>query len=55
MILRAKKSIADTVLVNGSPEVWEIFDMTGFTEMMDIRRACRVISAEGCGLIAQGA
>ena len=55
VILRAKKSLADTVLVNVSPEVWEIFDMTGFTEMMDIRKAYRVISVEGCELIGEGA
>lgn len=55
VILRAKKSLADTILVNVSPEVWEIFDMTGFTEMMDIRKAYRVISVEGCELIGEGA
>ena len=55
VIKREKKSLADTVLVNVSPEVWEIFDVTGFTEMMDIRKAYRVISVEGCELIGEGA
>ena len=55
VILRLKKAVADTVLVNVSPEVYEIFDMTGFTEMMEIRKAYRVISVEGCEVIGQGA
>lgn len=55
IILRVKKSIADTKLINVSPDVYEIFDMTGFTEMMDVQKAYRVISVEGCEVIGQGA
>ncbi|MBQ7542685.1 MAG: anti-sigma factor antagonist [Clostridia bacterium] len=55
IVLRLKKAVSDTRLVNVSPEVYEIFDMTGFTEMMDIQKAYRVISVEGCEVIGQGA
>ena len=55
IILRLKKAVADTVLVNVASEVYEVFDMTGFTEMMDIRKAYRLISVEGCEVIGQGA
>ncbi|MBQ7170804.1 MAG: anti-sigma factor antagonist [Clostridia bacterium] len=55
VVLRLKKAIADTKLINVSPEVYEVFDMTGFTEMMEIRKAYRVISVEGCEVIGQGA
>jgi len=55
VILRLKKAIPDTKLVNVSAEVYEIFEMTGFTEMMEIRKAYRVISVEGCEVIGQGA
>ena len=55
IVLRMKKAVADTKLVNVSAEVYEIFDMTGFTEMMDIQKAYRVISVEGCEVIGQGA
>ena len=55
VILRLKKAIPDTTLINVSPEVYEIFDMTGFTEMMTIQKAYRVISVEGCEVIGQGA
>ena len=55
IILRLKKTVADTSLINVSPEVYEIFDMTGFTEMMEVRKAYRVLSVEGCEVIGQGA
>lgn len=55
MILRLKKAVPDTTLVNVSAEVYEIFDMTGFTEMMEVRKAYRMVSVEGCELIGQGA
>jgi len=55
VILRLKKAVQDTALVNVSAEVYEVFDMTGFTEMMEIRKAYRTVSVEGCELIGQGA
>ncbi|MBP5384480.1 MAG: anti-sigma factor antagonist [Lachnospiraceae bacterium] len=55
VILRLKKSVQSTRLINVTAEVYEIFEMTGFTEMMDIQKAYRVISVEGCEVIGQGA
>ena len=55
VILRIRKAVPDTKVVNVSPEVYEIFDMTGFTEMMEIRKAYRRLSVEGCEVIGQGA
>ena len=55
IVLRMKKAVNDTKLINVSPDVYEIFDMTGFTEMMDVQKAYRVISVEGCEVIGQGA
>ena len=55
VVLRMKKTVNDTKLVNVSAEVYEIFDMTGFTEMMEVHKAYRVISVEGCEMIGQGA
>ena len=55
VILRLRKVYADLKLVNVSAEVYEIFDMTGFTEMMTVEKAYRVISTEGCEVIGQGA
>ncbi len=55
VILRQKKANPNTVIVNVSPDVYEIFDMTGFTEMMDISKAYRKVSVEGCEVIGEGA
>ena len=55
IILRLRKKFADLKIINVSAEVYEIFDMTGFTEMMDISKAYRVLSVDGCEVIGQGA
>ncbi len=55
VILRLKKANADTKVINCNSEVYEIFDMTGFTEMMDISKAYREIPIDGCEVIGEGA
>ncbi len=55
VILRTKKAVPDTRLVNVSDAVYDILEITGFTEMMKIERAYREISVEGCEVIGQGA
>ena len=55
VILRLKKANGTTRIVNVSSDVYEIFDMTGFTEMMDIAKAYRKISIDGCEVIGEGA
>ena len=55
IILRLKKANSELSLVNVSAEVYEVFEMTGFTEMVDIQKAYRKISVEGCEIIGQGA
>ena len=55
MILHLKKTYPELRVVNVSPEVYEIFDMTGFTEMMTVEKAYRVVSVEGCEEIGRGA
>ena len=55
VVLRLRRQLPDLKIVNASSEVYDIFDMTGFTEMMDIRKAYRRLSVEGCEVIGQGA
>ncbi len=55
VVLRLKKAHKTLSVVNVSSEVYEIFDMTGFTEMMDIAKAYRRVSVEGCEVIGEGA
>ncbi|MBQ9314137.1 MAG: phosphotransferase [Clostridia bacterium] len=54
MILRFKKKNDTTKVINCKSEVYEVFEMTGFTEMMDISKALREISIDGCEKIGEG-
>ena len=55
VLLRLRKRFAGMEVINVSSDVYEIFEMTGFTEMMPISKAYRRISVEGCEVIGQGA
>ena len=55
IVLKLKKAYPDISLINVNSDVYEIFDMTGFTEMMEIQKAYRRISVDGCEVIGQGA
>ena len=55
ILLRLKKNFADLKIVNVNSEVYEILDITGFSEMMNVQKAYREVSVEGCEVIGQGA
>ena len=55
VILRLKKTYPDLRIINVNSEVYEILDMTGFTEIMPVEKAYRVVSVEGCEEIGRGA
>ena len=55
MVLRLKQSIGNITLINVSPSIFDVLQTTGFTEMMDIQRAYRVISVKNAEKIGQGA
>lgn len=55
IVLRLRKQFADMKVVNASSEVYDILDMTGFTEMLTVEKAYRRVSVEGCEVIGQGA
>lgn len=55
VILRVKKAFPKLKITDVSSEVYEIFEMTGFTEMMTVEKAYRVVSVEGCEVIGEGA
>ena len=54
VLLRIKKKNPEIRLINASPEVYGILDMTGFTEIMQVEKAYRVVSVEGCEIIGHG-
>lgn len=55
VVLRLRKKFAELKVINASAEVYDIFDMTGFTEMLTIEKAYRRLSVEGCEIIGRGA
>ena len=55
VLLKAKKSLgADLTMINVCPEVYDILDMTGFTQIIHVRKAIRQISVEGLNVIGRG-
>ena len=55
VLLGLRKSYPDIRITSVSSEVYEILEMTGFTELMPVERAYRVVSIEGCEEIGRGA
>ena len=55
IMLRLRKEEPKLAIINVSPEVYGVFEMTGFTEMITIEKTYRRIDVEGCEFIAKGA
>ena len=55
VLMKLRKAAGKTLgVVNVSPEVYEIFDITGFTSLLDVRKKLREISVEGCEKLGEG-
>mgnify|MGYP002509854871 CR=1 FL=1 len=54
VVLKLGKSQKNLEIINASNEVYEIFSMTGFTDIINIKKALRTISVEGCELVGKG-
>ena len=55
VILKIRRDEPKLAIINVAPEVYDIFDMTGFTDMITVEKAYRKMSVEGCEFIAKGA
>lgn len=55
VVLALKKSEKNIMIINASSEVYEVFEMTGFTEIIDVVKAYRKLSVDGCKVIGKGA
>ena len=55
VILRLRKEEPKLAIINVTPDVYDILDMTGFTDMVTVEKAYPVMSVEGCEFIAKGA
>ena len=49
-----KKLMPNLKLVNASREVYDIFEVTGFSQLLDIQKKMREVSVEGCEVIGRG-
>ena len=55
VLMKLKKSAGGAVsIVNASNEVYEIFEVTGFTQLFDVTKQLRHVSVDGCELIGVG-
>ena len=55
VILKVRKEEPKLAIINVSSDVYEVFDMTGFTDMVTVEKAYPRMSVEGCEFIAKGA
>ena len=55
VILRLRKEEPKLAIINVAADVYEVLDMTGFTDMVTVEKAYRRMSVEGCEFIAKGA
>ncbi len=55
VLLKAQKASAKPIpIINVSRDVYDIFETTGFTELLDVKKALRKVSVEGLDAIGQG-
>ena len=55
VILRLRKEEPKLAIINVASDVYEVFDMTGFTDMVTVEKAYPKMSVDGCEFIAKGA
>ncbi len=55
VLIKARKKLScEMRIFDVSPEVYDIFEMTGFTELFKIEKRIREISVDGCEIIGKG-
>ena len=55
VVLNLKKKFENVSVINTSVAVYDIFEMTGFTNIVTVEKALRQVSVEGCKIIGKGA
>ena len=56
VLLKVQKAKAKPVMISTvSGEVYDIFETTGFTQLLNVRKKYRQISVDGCEIIGKGA
>ena len=55
VLLKIRKKINKSLpVLNVSNEIYDIFSVTGFTELLDVHRKMREVSVEGCDVLGEG-
>ena len=54
VLLKLRKLEQNLTLVNASPEVYDILEMTGFTDLFPVTQAYRTINLQDCELLGAG-
>ena len=55
VILKLRKEAPKLAIINVAADVYEVLDMTGFTDMVTVEKAYQRMNVEGCEFIAKGA
>ncbi|MBR6427505.1 MAG: anti-sigma factor antagonist, partial [Clostridia bacterium] len=55
VILHIKKTARDIRIINVNSDIYEILEMTGFTEILTVEKSYRTVSIDGCEEIGRGA
>ena len=56
VLMKLRKQVGKALpVLNVSPEVYDIFDMTGFTELLEVHKALRQLNVERLPIIGAGA
>ncbi len=54
VLLKLRKTVGDVTVFNVNPEVYEILDITGFTSILNVKKAYKEIDLSGKPIIGQG-
>ena len=56
VLMKLRKQVKTALpVLNVSPEVYDIFEVTGFSELLEVHKKLREVSVEGCALLGEGA
>ncbi len=54
IVLKLKKMTDALRVINASPALYDVFEITGFSNIIDVEKALRQVSVEGCKVIGEG-
>lgn len=55
VVLKIKKKYKDIKIINVNNDVYEIFEVTGFSEIIPVERAYKTVDITGCDIVGEGA